>query len=107
MKTVEAGRTYEVTLKSVTNEGIKETGKTEIKFCKGAKDDEKIPRQEGIFVEDLLEVGLDYLKSVNVGELKDAASSEAIRRIEKALAALAARKAKRQKAGVHQTYKPA
>lgn len=69
---------------------VEDTGITDglgitLNLCRGNKDDNSVPRQEGIFTETLLEVCLSYLQGVNKGDLATRDTSLAITHIEDAL----------------------
>jgi len=75
-------------------------------FVKGSKDNPAIFRQPGFVTEELLAVCKQYLVDVNVGDLEDPDTQDAIVYIEEALKALQRRADKRKAAGVQGTYKP-
>jgi hypothetical protein len=114
--THESGYLYSVPVRTVTNKGI-DTSSSEdlanvfIPFCKGSTRDESIPRQTGVFVEDLIEVCIARLTAVNVGDLQNRYTSiaitkfeEAFTKLEEALLWLGARTNDRMQRGVATTY---
>lgn len=88
----------------VTNEGIQDGEGIILNLCRGNKDDESAPRQEGVFTESLLEVCLAYLQGVNKGDLATRDTSIAITHIEDALLRIRKRAQDRQLRGVQGTY---
>lgn len=82
---VEKGATYIVPTYYVTNEGIQDGSGIEIVFCKGNKEDENAPRQEGLFTETLIQTAKQYLESVNIGEMATRETSMAITKLDEAL----------------------
>lgn len=104
IKTIKEKSTYEVPLFKVTNEGLVDAGKTEIKFCKGNKLDETAFRQEGFFTETLLEACAQYLRDNNVGDLATRDTSIAITDIENAILRLNKRAEDRKLREVQGTY---
>lgn len=96
--------TYEVPVFEVTNDGLQQAGTQEVKFCKGNKADESVPRQTGLFTETLLATCVKYLQENNVGELASRETSIAITKIEEGLLWLGKRAADRQARGVQGTY---
>jgi len=101
------GAEYRLPTYFVTKEGLHDGVGVNIKFCKGNKADPTAFRQEGIISESLVELAARHLEDVNVGDLKDECTTEAIAYLRSALAELQARQAKRRAAGVQGTYKPA
>lgn len=99
------GATYLLPTYHVTNDGIVDGEGQYLHFCKGAKDDESIGRQEGVFVESLLKLVSIHLAAVNVGDLASRETSLAITKVDEALLWLDKRKEDRMLRGVHQTYK--
>lgn len=101
----EPGYRYAVPFYGVTNEGISDLAYPFlIKFCKGDKSDELKPRQEGVFVESLLEVVKHRLQTVNVGELFTRETAVAITKIEEAIMWLEKRSNDRKIRQVEGTY---
>jgi len=96
--------TYSVPLYNVTNEGIEDSTKMIVSLCRGNRKDESIPRQEGMFTETLLQICLEYLQGVNVGELANRDTSIAITHIEDALMRINKRAEDRKLRGVQVTY---
>ncbi len=82
-----------------------------INFCKGSIADDSLLRQEGVFVEDVLEVLIHRLKAVNIGTLSSRETSititkldEARTKLEEARMWLDERKKDRTNRGVLGTY---
>lgn len=96
--------TYEVNLFKVTDEGLVSEQTSDIRFCKGNKEDSKIPRQEGFFTETLIAVAKKYLEENNVGELASRETSMAITKLDEALMWIGKRAADRAARGVQGTY---
>ena len=104
IETIVEGATYKIPTYKVTENGIEDGEGIEIKFCKGNKENPDTLRQEGIFTETLLQVGLQYLQSVNVGELASRDTSLAITHLEDALFRIGKRAEDRKLRGVQATY---
>jgi len=104
IETIVEGATYKIPTYIVTENGIEDGEGIIIKFCKGNKDDASALRQEGIFTETLLQVGLQYLQSVNVGELASRDTSLAITHLEDSLFRIGKRAEDRKLRGVQATY---
>lgn len=98
------GATYRVPTYKVTNDGIVDGSGIEIVFCKGNKDSEANLRQEGVFTETLLQTALQYLQSVNVGEMASRETSMAITKLDEALMWINKRTEDRKLRGVQSTY---
>lgn len=98
------GFNYLLPMYEVTNEGIIDHNHRNLEFCRGDKSDESKPRQQGVFVESLLEAIQHRLTTVNVGELATRETSIAITKIQEALMWLEKRTADRKIRGVEQTY---
>lgn len=96
---------YEIPTFKVSNGGIEDGEGTTIKLCRGNKDNESTPRQEGVFTETLLEVCRTYLNSVNTGELASRETALAITKIDEALMWLNKRAEDRKIRGVQGSYK--
>lgn len=96
--------TYRVPTYKVTDEGIVEGEWIIISLCRGDKADPSKPRQEGVFSETLLEVVIQYLQSVNTGELQSRETSVAITNIEQGQMWLGKRAQDRQARGVQGSY---
>lgn len=96
--------TYSVPSYRVTNEGIEDVPNATIFLCRGNKADETAPRQAGLFTETLLQVCLEYLESVNQGELRNRDTSIAITHIEDALLRIGKRAEDRKLRNVQATY---
>lgn len=92
--------TYKVT----TTDGIVDGEGLVIRLCRGDRQDENKPRQEGLFTETLLEVCLQYLQGVNVGPLANRDTSIAITHIEDALLRIGKRAEDRKLREVQGTY---
>lgn len=67
---------------TVTSEGIVDGPGIKIEFCRGDKSNEAVPRQNGVFVESLIETIVQRLKAVNTGDLATRETSTAITNIE-------------------------
>lgn len=78
-----------------------------IQMVRGSKieGENKIAKQDGILVEQLLAVCIDHLEAVNTGELRSSHSDAAIDALKEAGLFLQAREEKRKKANVLGTYK--
>jgi len=78
-----------------------------IKFVRGSINTEEnvLPKQDGVLVEQLLEVCRQHLVSVNIGQLASRETSLAITAIEEAMLRLYQREYNRKKAGTLGTYK--
>lgn len=95
---------YHLPTYKVDDSGIQDGDGLVLNLCRGSKDDPKIPRQEGLFTETLLEVCVTYLQAVNKGELSNRDTSIAITHIEDALLRLRKRAQDRTLRGVQGTY---
>lgn len=95
---------YELPTYEVTNDGIVDSNPTTIHFCKGSTNDPSIYRQSGVFTETLLQVVLENLVAVNIGDLASRDTAIAITKVEEALMWLAKRKADRELRNVLGTY---
>lgn len=95
---------YELPTYEVTNDGIVDSNPITLHFCKGSTTDSNVYRQSGVFTETLLQVVLENLVTVNVGDLESRDTSIAITKIEEALMWLAKRKADRELRNVLGTY---
>ena len=104
LQVTKEGAIYSIPTFKVTNDGILDGGGIDIKFCKGNKEDESVFRQQGVFTETLLQVVLQYLQSVNVGEMASRDTSLAITHIEDALFRIGKRAEDRKLRGVQATY---
>lgn len=104
IQTQVAKSTYLVPTYVVTNEGLQDANFTKIEFCKGNKEDESIPRQEGFFTESLIAVSKKYLEENNVGDLASRETSMAITKLDEALMWLQKRADDRVLRGVQGTY---
>jgi hypothetical protein len=104
------GKSYGLPMYEVTDDGVKlienqiQTQITTVNFCKGSKADATIPRQEGVFVEAVIQLAITHLQAVNKGDLASRETSLAITKLEEALMWLEKRQKDRQKRGVAQTY---
>ena len=105
IKPVVAGATYEVPTFKVSNDGLEDGDGAIISFCKGNKEDENVPRQEGFFTETIIQVAKEYLESVNVGPLASRETSMAITKLDEALMWINKRSEDRILRGVQGTYK--
>lgn len=104
IETVTLGATYKIPAYSVTNEGIQDGVEKEIFICKGDKNDIEKFRQEGVFVESLLQVCKQYLETVNFGTLASRETSMAVTKIDEALMWLNKRAEDRKLREVQGTY---
>lgn len=93
--------TYLIPTYQVTNEGLVDADAFVLKFCKGNKEDESVPRQSGFFTETLIAAAKKYLEENNVG---DRETSMAITKLDEALLWIGKRAADRQRRGVQGTY---
>src|SRR5678815_4081767 len=100
-----AKSTYLVPTYVVTNEGLQNAATVKVEFCKGNKEDESVPRQEGFFTESLICLSKKYLEENNVGDLASRETSMAITKLDEALMWLQKRADDRQLRGVQGTYK--
>lgn len=89
---------------NVTNEGITDGPDIKIELCRGDKSNEEVPRQNGVFVESLLEIVVQRLKTVNVGDLSTRETSTAITNIEQGQMWIEKRSNDRKIRGVEGTY---
>jgi hypothetical protein len=96
--------TYIVPTYKVTDNGIEDGEPMTIKLCRGDKSDSEKPRQEGLFTETLLQVAVEYLTSVNKGDLANRDTSIAITHTEDALLRLGKRAEDRKIRDVQGTY---
>jgi len=101
----EAGYRYLVPTYYINSDGVQDGENASINFCRGNKDDATQPRQDGLFVESLIEVIVQRLQTVNVGDLATRDTSIAITHLEDALLRLGKRSQDRQIRGVEATYK--
>lgn len=104
IKTIVLKSTYEVNLFKVTDEGLVSEQTSDVRFCKGNKEDPSAPRQEGFFTETLIAVAKKYLEENNVGELSSRETSMAITKLDEALMWIGKRAADRAARGVQGTY---
>lgn len=95
---------YLVPTYSISDNGLCNGQMTEIKFCKGDKNNPSMPRQEGFVSETLLNVVKLYLESVNKGDFYCGENVVAITRIEEAIMWIKKRKDNRESRGVLGTY---
>lgn len=101
---IESKATYEVPIFKVEDDGPVQSGTTVIRFCKGNKADQNVPRQEGFFTETLIAVAKKYLEENNVGELGTRETSMAITKLDEALMWIQKRADDRKARGVQGTY---
>lgn len=99
-----AGFNYLIPMYEVKDEGIVDSNYRNLEFCRGDKSDATKPRQQGVFVESLLEAIQHRLTTVNVGDLATRETSIAITKIQEALMWLEKRSSDRKIRGVEQTY---
>lgn len=85
--------------------GLETFSYIEINLVKGSKLGEGVEKQEGVIIEQLLELCKSYLISVNKGSLANKFSTRSIKYINKALSSLKSRAKDRQKRLVQNTYK--
>ena len=104
IETIIEGTTYLVPKYRITSQGVEDAGDIEIYFCKGNKDDNNVPRQEGLFTETLIQVAKQYLESVNVGEMATRETSMVITKLYEALMWINKRSEDRKLRGVQATY---
>lgn len=102
--TVQKGATYQMPIYAVTSEGLKVKGAKALRFVKGNKVDESVFRQSGVITIDLLNVAKAYLSDVNVGNLWNIETVQAIDYITKAIDILEARQKDRISRNVKDTY---
>lgn len=76
----------------------------DIYFCKGSTSDKEIFRQEGVFVESLIKLAAVHLESINVGQLENNDTKQAIIKLEEALMWLGKRAEDRKLREVQGTY---
>ena len=88
----------------ITNNGVEDATPHVINLCRGDANNENSPRQTGLFTETLLQVAVEYLQSVNTGELANRDTSIAITHIEDAILRLNKRAEDRKIRGVQATY---
>jgi hypothetical protein len=105
IETIVAKSTYSVPSYRVTDNGLEYAGEVIIQFCKGSKDDQSIPRHEGLFTETLIAVTKRYLEENNVGDLASRDTSTTITHLDNALLWQAKRAIDRKARGVQGTYK--
>lgn len=105
IKTVVVGATYKLPTYKVTNEGIEDGSGVEIVFCKGNKEDETVFRQEGVFIESVIQTAKQHLESINVGDLSTRENSIAITKLDEAIMWLNKRSEDRKLIEVQGTYK--
>lgn len=101
---IEPKSSYRIPMYKVTNEGLVDGDEFVLDFCKGNKEDESLPRQEGFFTETLIAVAKKYLEENNVGDLSSRETSMAITKLDEALLWIGKRAADRQRRGVQGTY---
>lgn len=104
IKTLVSQSTYAVPTYAVTEEGPIYVGTSDIKFCKGNKEDKSVPRQEGFFTETLIAVAKKYLEENNVGDLASRETAVAITKLDESLMWLNKRAEDRALRGVQGTY---
>lgn len=105
IETVVEKSTYSVPQYQVTTEGLQSLDVPYLlKFCKGNKADESVPRQEGFFTETLIATCKKYLEENNVGDLASCETSMAITKLDEALLWIGKRAADRARRGVQGTY---
>ena len=102
MRYIEDKAELRLTTYTLGPEGLRPGDEINIPFLKGSKDNVV---QEGIIPTDLLQGALEYLQSVNVGEMRTKETSMAITKIEEALMWLDKRRRDRKSRNVLNTYK--
>lgn len=95
---------YSVPVYAITNAGLYKVNDAHLALVRGSKEIME-NNQEGFITEDLVAVIIEYLKSVNVGELASRETSTAITNFEQGLMWLEKRAKDRAKRGVQATYK--
>lgn len=98
------GAIYMLPTYKVTDDGLKFVDYVKLKFCKGNKSDPSVFRQDGYFTESLIQVAKMYLEDVNVGDLKNPDTEQAILKLEEALMWIGKRAKDREIRGVQGTY---
>lgn len=101
---LEPKSTYQVPTFKVITGGMADGEPATIRFCKGNKEDESVPRQEGFFTETLIAVAKKYLEENNVGDLASREGSMAITKLDEALMWIEKRAKDRAARGVQGTY---
>jgi hypothetical protein len=104
IKELDAGYHYLIPCYTVTDDGLEDGGDANILFCRGDKSDDSKPRQNGFFVETLIETCRQRLMAVNVGELASRETTEAITKLEEAIMWLEKRSNDRKIRAVEGTY---
>lgn len=97
--------TYKIPTYLIDNNGVVDGEGLILYFCKGNKEDENVFRQEGAFVESIIQLAATHLESVNIGELSSRETSVAITKLQEALMWLGKRNEDRILRGVQNTYK--
>lgn len=105
IEVVREGATFNLPSYIVTDDGVVDGSGIELLFCKGNVEDNTAFRQEGVFTESLLEAAVQYLETVNVGDLASRETSLAITNIQQGIFWLQKRAKKRKLKGVQGTYK--
>lgn len=105
VKVKQSGASYLLDIYRVGKGKLESLGKQEIDFVKGNSAGNDF-NQDGVIAEDLLRIVIDYLITVNTGDLKNPYTSLAIKGIETSLLALKSRQEDREKRKVRTTYKP-
>lgn len=97
---------YELPIMTITDSGLEHSGIfVDLPIVRGSKLGEGVEKQDGVITEHLLQVAVEYLSAVNVGEMRTRETSLAITKIEEALMWIEARRKNREKRGVLSTYK--
>ncbi len=76
----------------------------DVYFCKGSTSDSEVFRQEGFFPESLIKLVAIHLESVNIGQLENNDTKQAIIKLEEALMWLGKRAEDRKLREVQGTY---
>jgi hypothetical protein len=97
---------YKVPVYDITSEGLVSIGEIPLKIVKGSKNNEENDesKQKGIIVENLIELCIDHLMSVNQGILSTRDTLLAVDSLETALLRLEKRSKNRSKRNVITTY---
>lgn len=98
-----ASHRYIVPIYSITDQGLESVDVQSINIVKGSKENSD-GRQSGMIVENLLELCIDHLMTVNEGHLHNRDTALAIIKLEDALLRLNKRTLNRRKRNVEVTY---
>ena len=103
--TVVDTHTYGIPTFRVTDTGMEDGEEVLLKFCRGNKEDDSIPRQDGMFTESVIKAAKTYLETVNVGPMATRETSMVITKLDEALMWIEKRAKDRELRGVQGTYK--